>query len=242
MQTRFRPALAVLALLVGSLALLAAGGVPDDSYLPVVLRSGSTVPPTPTPTPLPVAILPNHTSYVDSINNLHIAGEVRNNSSNTLRSVRIAVNLFNANGGLVATDFTYVSLDYTPPGHTNCFEVILPQPANWAFYAFEPPTYHTSNEPRPSLVIFNDSGAYNPTYAWYEILGQVRNDHPTAVRFVEVVGGLYNASDEIIACRTTYVNSTHLDPGQVSSFRILYSGDRFSNIARYHLAADGDPQ
>lgn len=201
-----------------------------------------TATPTNTPTPPAVVILPNHSTYVDSINYLHVVGELRNGSASTIRLVRVSVNFFDANGGLVATAYGYVSLEYTRPGQVSCFEILLPQPANWASYQFEPPTYFVSSTPAPNLVVFNDSGAYNPSLNWYEILGQVRNDHPTQVRFVEVVGALFDASDTIIACRNTYVNSTDLNPGQTSAFRILYSGDRYSNVARYHLAASGSPQ
>lgn len=201
------------------------------AYLPLVVRQP----------PPGVRVLNNHFAYVDTIDYLHIVGEVQNNTANHLRFVKITANIFNSNGQLLDTDFTYTYLDNLPAGDKTCFHILLEEPAGWSYYEFEAPTYWTDGEPLPNLAIFNDSGSYNSTFGWYEIIGQVRNDHGTRVEYVSPVGTVYNASG-VVGCDFTYVNSTHLDPGRTSSFEMTFSGRDYANVTSYRLQVDGNPQ
>lgn len=172
---------------------------------------------------------------------MHIVGEVENGSQQTLSSIRITANLFNNSGGLIDTRSSYVRLDHTRPGQTNCFDIlVLTPPADFAYYEFERPTFYTNNDAIPSLTIFNDSGTYSGQT--YTVLGQVRNDGSARVNSVEVVSTLFDENDTVIGCAGTYVSSTDLDPGQTSSFRITNYGTHFANVARYHVVTDGDVQ
>ncbi|MGI0016907.1 MAG: FxLYD domain-containing protein, partial [Nitrososphaera sp.] len=169
-------------------------------YLPLVLKQATFTPlptatptrtPTPTATTLPpgVSVLDSHSYFIDSINYLHIVGEVFNNTTDHLRFVKITANLFNG-AQLVATDFTFTHLDHLPAGEKTCFSVSLEQPANWTAYQFESPTYLTMGEPLPNLPLLNVSSSIDPTFGWHEIIGQVRNDHGVTVNYVQPVGTL----------------------------------------------------
>ena len=210
-------------------------------YLPHISRQE---PPTPTPTAIPPGVyaLPNHSYYVDSTDYLHIVGEVRNNTGNHLRFVKIAADIFSSSGQLLDTDFTYIHLDNLPAGDKTCFHILLPKPAGWSYYQFETPTYRTDGEPLPNLTVMNHSGSYNATYGGYEIIGQVRNDHGTRVEYVSPVGTAYNTSGTVVGCYFTYVNSTHLDAGQISAFKLTFSGRDYSDVTSYRLQVDGNPQ
>lgn len=201
-------------------------------YLPLVMRES----------PAGVYVLNNHFAYVDTIGYLHIVGEVKNTTTNHLRFVKVTANIFNSNGQLLDTEFTYTYLDNLPAGDKTCFHIILKEPIGWSYYEFEPPTYLTDGQPLPNLTIFNDSGSYDSTFGWYRIIGQVRNDHGTRVEYVSPVGTLYNASGRVVGCDFTYVNSTHLDPGQTSSFKITFSGRDYSDVTSYRLQVDGNPK
>jgi hypothetical protein len=197
---------------------------------------------TPTPTPSEVYILPNHSHYVDSYNWLHVVGEVSNETTANLRFVSITANFFNNNGQLVDIEYTYTYLDNVPAGAKTCFHILVTQPADWAYYEFEPPSYWTDGQPLPNLTVLNDSGSYVPAYGWYRILGQVRNDHGTRVEYVSPVGTVYNASGTVLGCDFTFVSSTNLDPGQKSSFEITFSGRDYADVTSYRLQVDGNPQ
>lgn len=204
-----------------------------------------TISPSPTPTqttPPGVYIIPNHTNYVNSIGSLHIVGEIWNNTSNHLRYVKVTVNIFNSNDQLVGTDYTYTYLDSLPAGKKTCFDLFLTEPAGWTKYKFEAPTYWTDGNPLPNLTVSGDSGSYEPTFGWYEILGMVANDHGSTIEYVMPVGTLYNSANKVIGCDFTFVNSTHLNPGQSSSFDLTFLDRDYYDADHYKIQVDGNPQ
>ncbi len=223
------------------------------TYLPIVIRAPSSPtptqePPTPTPTqeptqppPTGVQILPNHSYYVDSIDYLNVVGEIMNNTDDNLRYVKITANFFSASGQLLDTDFTYTWMDTLPARDKTCFDVSVPVPSGWSYFQFEAPTYWTDGQPLPILTVINDSGSYDPTFGWYEIIGQVRNDNGSRVEYVSPVGTIYNASGKVIGCDFTYVSSTDLNPGQISSFEMTFVGRDYTDVTSYRLQVDGNP-
>ncbi len=233
-------------------------------YLPICLKAYPPSPATPTPTPtatsvvtpmptptttptptLPptgVRILGNHSHYVDMTGYLHIVGEISNGTPSHLRFVKITANLFNSGGQLIDTDFTYIYLDNLPAGGKTCFDISLEEPAGWSYYEFQPPSYWTDGKPLPNLTVLNDSGCYYPIFGWYEVIGQVRNDHGTRVEYVSPVGTLYNASGAVIGCDRTFIEDTHLHPGQTSPFDMVFLGRDYVDAASYRLQVDGNPQ
>jgi len=218
-------------------------------YFPFISRKEAFTPiptstPRPTQTPLPsgVYVLPNYSSYT-SWDTLYIVGEVMNNTGDHLTFVKISANLFSSTGQLLDTDYTYIYLDDLPAGHKTCFKIIFSDPpSNWSYYEFEAPTYHTDGKPLPNLIIFNDSGFYDPSDGSYRIVGLVRNDHGRRVEYVSPVGTLYNSSGTVVGCDFTFVNSTHLDPGQTSAFKLRYYGRDYGDVVSYRLQVDGKVQ
>lgn len=199
-------------------------------YLPYITNPGAYV-------------LSNHSHYISSIGSLWIVGEVANPTANHLRIVKITADVFNSSGALIATGYDHIALDSLPPGDKTCFRILVgDEPADWSYYEFEDSTYWTDGEPLPNLTILHDSGSYNPTYGWYELMGQVRNDHGTQVQFVSAIGTLYNASGTVVGCSDTLVNSTHLDSGQASSFKMIFMHRDYADVAWYRLQVSGTPQ
>ncbi|MBC8255283.1 MAG: hypothetical protein H8E35_14820, partial [Ardenticatenia bacterium] len=150
--------------------------------------------------------------------------------------------IFDSGGQLLDTDFTYIYLDNLPAGSRTCFNISLKEPLGWSTYELATPTYWTDGRPLPDLTILGDSGAYNPDFGWYEIGGQVRNDHGSRVEQVRAAGTLYNGSGVVVGCGFAYVDSTHLDPGQTSAFEMGFYGRDYADVTAYRLQADGKPQ
>jgi hypothetical protein len=230
-------------------------------YLPIIIKPEQPTPtptttntPTPTQTQTPtntptkttvppsVQILPNHSYFVDDYGYLYIIGEVLNNTADNITSVKISVNIFNSSGHLLDTNYTFIYLDNLPAWDKTCFHFMLQEPSDWSYYEFEAPTYYTDGQPLPNLTVLNDSGSYDPTYDEYEIIGQVRNDNGDRVEYVQPVGTIYNASGTVVGCDFTYVNSTHLDPDQVSAFKLTFYDRDYADVTSYRLQVDGNPQ
>lgn len=188
-------------------------------------------------------VLPNHSHYVDSIGALWIVGEVQNQTSSHLRFVRITANVFSASGQLLDTSNGYISLDNLPAYRKTCFDILFfDEPLRWSYYEFENPTYWTDGDDLPNPTVLNDSGSCDSLFAWYEIIGFVRNDHGSRVEFVSPVGTVYDAAGTVTGCDFTYVSSTDLDDGQSSSFKLLFSGRGYDDVASDRIQVDGNPE
>lgn len=220
-------------------------------YLPQVMSGEPSPTPVPTPLYVPtatappaptgVSLAPHTFTFVDSINYLHVVGEVFNNTDSQIKYVKIVANLFDQGGQLVGTDYTYTLLDNVQAHDRTCFHIIMAQPANWTSYQLEAPTYWTSTSARANLAIVGDSGSFVPTFGWYDVIGQVRNDQGSRVQYVSVVGTVYAADGTTTGCDYSYVSSTHLEAGQTSSFKLQFIGRTYSDVVAYRLQAEGMP-
>ncbi|HUW11086.1 MAG TPA: FxLYD domain-containing protein [Anaerolineae bacterium] len=196
-------------------------------YLPLVIRWG-------------VGILPNHSWYVNSSGSLWIVGEVQNDTPDRLELVAVTANVYNGSGGLLADGTGYTDLDHLDPGDKTCFDILIgAEPENWATYEFEPLDYYTTTEPSPVITVLSDSGAYNDSYGWYSVWGQVRNDHGSRLEDVKVVGSVYTSSGRIVGCQNGYADPLDLDPGQVASVSMTFVGRDYRDVLSYRLQADG---
>ena len=134
-------------------------------------------------------------------------------------------------------------MDELRAGDKTCFNMLLEQPADWSYYQFEAVTSSVYSGSFPSLTVYNDSGAIDPTFGWYRILGQVQNDGASRVTFVQPIATLYDAGGSVVDCDFTFVNSTDLDPGQTSAFEMLVTGrSSYTDVVSYRLQVDGNIQ
>ena len=205
---------------------------------------------TPTQTPAPTAttdpagikILPNHSSYVDSVDYFHALGEVENNTDRHLRFIKVTANVFDGDDRLLAGGSAYIYLDSLAPGQKTCFDILIKEPPGWAYYKLAPPSNWTDAMPLPKLTVLDPSGQYNPATGGYEITGQVRNDQDARFDYVSPIGTAYNAAGRVVGCTITYIKSLHLDPDQTSSFDMLFIGGNSADITSYRVQVDGNLQ
>lgn len=198
---------------------------------------------TPTPTPVPVQVLPNYSHHVNEWGELLIFGEVQNNTPYHLELVEVTANVFDAAGRLIDLKRGYTALDNLPSGDKGCFSVVFSrEPPGWAYYQFEV-SYWTGGHPLPNLTVFNTSGSVDPTFGWYRIIGLVRNDHGSRVEDVQPVGTLYDGDGRVVGCDFTYTSVADLNPGQTSSFELIFSDrDDYSDVRAYRIQVDGNPR
>lgn len=287
-----------IAILAGSLALIAAAGGPYNTYMPLILRNGPTVTststPTRTPTPTrtatptgtptrtptatrtptptrtatpthtptrtptntptatrtptatpsvpPVVILPQSSWYQSSTAYIRIIGEVQNNSNLVLTSVRVIANIFSASGQFVGTDTATVYQSHLQPGERACFNMLVSEPADWSYYEFQTPSYSVTSSQRPTLSIFNEN-AYTTQFGWYEIIGFVQNDDTVQVTSTEIIATVYSDDGTPLDCSSRFANTSTLNPGENSSFKITMTGrDDYYDVADYSLQTDGNRQ
>lgn len=76
------------------------------------------------PIRIPPRIL-SQSSYVDDSGNLHIVGEVINESFQILRFVEVIATFYDANNRVLGTDFTFTSPSTLQPGQRAPFDIIV---------------------------------------------------------------------------------------------------------------------
>lgn len=238
----------------------------ESVYLPLTVSSEASTPtftatstptatPTPTNTPTPIdiptitptatdvaqemTVMENHLAYIDSIDYLHIVGEVQNNTGERARFVKVTANLFNSQDQLVDTDYTYTSLDVMPIGERACFDLIFSGSPDYAYYTFET-SYSSTTEASLPIAVFGDSGTYDPTFDdWYNVVGQARNDSSVNAEFVKIIGTLYRNNGQVLDCDYTYTNADVLTPGQVSTWKLTFLYAPRGAVGSYRLQAQG---
>jgi hypothetical protein len=239
-------ATAVLLVLFGTLVASAQDCATEVcTYVPILRVSEpqptATATIAPTTAPSGVFILNNPTSYVDITGALHIIGEVQNQTTQVITFVRINANFFNG-AQLVATDFTYASLDQLRPNDRTCFDVLVLDPPQYTTYVFEVPTYSTNTAELPTLTVLGASSSID-SIGSYHVIGQVRNDTGKPVKFVQPIGTLYDSASRAVGCDFTFVNSTDLAIGQTSAFDLGFIGrESYTDVTSYRLQVDGDVQ
>lgn len=222
-----------LALAAPALPGSAANGA-GDVFLPLVLRDW--------PQPAEVRILDNHFAYVTSTDDLHIVGEVLNELNINVKYIKVTATVKDQNGATLATEDRYVHMTVLAAGEKGCFDIRLDVPAGWAGYTFEPVSYLEGGTPLTGLTLLNPVTSVDPTFKWYVVTGQVRNDRTDTVELVAPVVTLYNSSGIVVGCGNDYVDGFDLNPGQTSAFEINVMGRDFSDVTNHRLQVDGTPE
>ena len=206
----------------------------NSVFLPVAIKQVSRTPPEP-PVEGRVEILGNYDDYIDVLGYLHIVGEVQNRMTHNVEFVKINVNFYNAQSQIVDTEFTYTTLDILSAGDKTCFHGIANPSSDWTSYQFEPVNYWTTDTSLPALTLVYSHGQYG-ALDFYEVVGEVRNDLTYEVQYVKPVVTFYNVNGNVVGCDFTYVNSTHLQPGQTSAFKTYTD---LPVVSSYRIQVDG---
>jgi hypothetical protein len=188
--------------------------------------------------PTGVHVLPVSYSYI-SHNTLFIIGEVLNNTNNPVTLVKVVANLFDINDNYLDTGNAYMWPLDVPSLGKGCFKISMNLPLNWSYYQFEDLTYNTTNT-STGLNIINNIGELTSDNG-YKIIGQARNNGNQRSNNVGVSGTLYNVSGVPVGCENTFVESTDLLPGQISSFAINFLGyyRNYNDVTDYRLRVAG---
>jgi hypothetical protein len=170
---------------------------------------------------------------------LYIVGEVLNNTSNTLSSVKITVNFFNAVGQPVVTPtyYPYLWPNDLPAFSRGCFKLRMDIPLNWSSFQFKAPDYLLSTT-SSGLIIFGDTKSFNG--GDYVISGKVRNNGTLLSKNVMLSATLYNATGVPVDCDRSAI--TDILPGATSDFLISFLGyyRDYSDVTQYKLRVAGE--
>lgn len=184
-------------------------------------------------------VLSNARAWTNIFDRVEVSGEVANPTAQSLTSVKIVVNFFDAQNQLVTSASVFTALDVVVAGEKTCFTVVANPPAGWTRYAFEPPTYRTTTDGAPPVTLVASRGAISDTDD-YRVVGQLQNAATIRVRFAQAIATLYDARGDVVQCGAAFVGSTDLEPGQTSAFQIdFFSKPSYQDVTTFRVQTDG---
>lgn len=161
--------------------------------------------------------------YVDvPTGQLHFVGEVRNNTSRNQTFVRITLTLRQA-GQAVYSATVFSMLSTLRPGELSPFDFAMTPPPPYDSYGFAITSQPTDRDPVDDFAILSQR-SFTDTLTTLAVVGELRNDLPSAVAFVVVVGTFYDSQGAVWNAGQVYTLLDRLAAGQRSPFRLAVSG------------------
>lgn len=148
----------------------------------------------------------------------YVVGEVYNNTTNTIRYMRVDVTFYDLSGREIASDYAYTYLTTIFPGGRACFRLTMDEPAGWRTYRSSG-SYALGEVADPGLVAANLEGAVDISGA-YRLSGRVTNTGNQVISNVTPTTTLYNDEGFVIGCSYAYADLAMLLPFQSSTFSV----------------------
>lgn len=211
----------------------------DVALLPPPRYDTYTITPAGSPTanePVDDFAILGQRTFTDTLHNLWVAGEVRNDLDSNAAFVLI-VGTFYDTGGLVwNAGQSYSLLTRLAPGQRSPFKVAVPYTAEIASHRLVTRGIANAAAPRSDLTILNSAATVQAGVL--TLGGQVRNDGSTDASSVSVVGTLYDATGRVVNAAAADASPASLPPGAVASFQIVLV-ENWDGYQRYELQAQG---
>lgn len=217
-------------------------------------------PATPTPTPPINVVIVSSDAFAPSPKSgyFYVVGEVRNDSSATVGSVKINAVLRDGSGKVIARDYDLTNMETLLPGMTAPFRVHFGEPSEWAAYKTHDATVQarTMEAPIPKegsrgehileapALLDILSPRASSTGTEFRVQGKVRNQHAQRRRSIEVFLTLYDSKGQVVDWEGEFANPMEMRPGQEGTFDVAVSDRRHKTdrrkIARYTIQAYSD--
>ncbi len=90
---------------------------------------------------------------------------------------------------------------------------------------------------------FMTSSSFIDLADYFHVVGEIQNTSPGVLRFVEVIGTFYDATNRVVATSSTYTNPSDIGPGNKAPFdlTILSASVPVTQIYNYSLTATYQP-
>lgn len=181
--------------------------------------------------------------FTDILGYYHVVGEVENTGDVGLEFIQVTATFYDSSHQVIATSFTFTTLNILLPGRKSPFEILLVdigQAAQVDHYSLNTQhNVHGAVVPI-GLEILSDS-SYEDMIGYMHIVGEIKNIDDSPTTFVKVIATCYDGSGTVVTTGFTFSNPTDLDPDEVAPFEILlvYT-DRVDLIVSYSLTAESD--
>jgi hypothetical protein len=194
----------------------------------------------PTPSTNPLVIPQTHALTTDSTGRLTVRGEVVNQGTVGVESIRVPVEFRNKKGRVVHEVLAMTMIDQLGPGQKACFTVTLDPPRWWRSYTLGEVVYQVDPEPVTGLIVADVVGSRDELMGWYGLTGAVSNQSAADYDLVRLSGTVYDAAGQVIGCDFAYAFNVDLAAGQSDSFELLFADGDYPTAAGWHVAVEGE--
>jgi len=187
------------------------------------------------------------TFIVDDGGDLHVTGNLVNNSGNPVEVSGLAAATFDENGDLYTADSHSVLTRYLDPGEDGPFRVTMTGPKGGTANINEYEIFVDAVviEPTESFDLVFSETHYNylDSYASFHLVGEVTNNHNEYLT-VSLIGGIYDQDGNVLDAATTDVPTYSIAPGETLPYDLQYWGplnyksDTFSIASSYTVQWD----
>ena len=182
----------------------------------------------------------NSVMTFDDNGNIHLTGELVNNTNQPLNVYGLAGAVFNANGELQVAEAYNVSIRYLDPGQSGPFRITMTGPkagtadiTDFVIYTDAEVTAPVA----PINVTISDAVNYMDTFDNLHLVGQITNDSDKVLS-IYMVAGLYDASGNVIDAASLTLPINALKPGEFSPYDFDFWGAADSTAGFLDRAAE----
>jgi hypothetical protein len=187
-----------------------------------------------------VEILQSST-YTGGLDIQHIIGVVRNNTDRPFKFVEIVASTFDEEGKFVDSGTTFAMVQVFLPDEVVPFELSFFDAPAFASYELAVEFDEAdSDDLKETCREFEISGAAGSAdFIGYEIIGQVTSGCADTVKFVEIIGAVYDAEGRLIGVDLGFSELDELAPGATSPFALTLIGVEAGEVATFELVVEG---
>jgi len=167
----------------------------------------------------------------------HLVGEVENTGESNCDYVKIVAGFYDAEGTVVAVDYTYAELDIVLAGDKSPFELSVEDLPAFDHYELWVEGEPTSEEPYGDFEV--DVAREYEQYGYYYLAGEVKNTGEKDCEFVKIVVAFYDAEGQVIAVDYTYTELDVVPANGASPFELAV--DNLPAFDHYELWVEGSP-
>ena len=177
----------------------------------------------------------SYSTYVDSIDALHVVGVVNNDTASRQRFVRVNATFRNAGGSVLDTDFTFTLLDELVPHGSSPFHMIVsPRPSFTSLQLAVTGSAINGNTIAP--LVIEPGPAFTDEIGYVHVPGLITNRSSSAVEFAQIVATIYSGAT-VVETDFTFADPHEIGPNGSAPFELLFR-EPASGYTRFHLQAD----
>lgn len=176
----------------------------------------------------PKPVILNTELYTTQFTSL-IVGEVLNNFTYPIESVQVSASVYDKNGVIVATDYSYASDDQIKPGEKSGFSINLGDkvPNNSKYVLTS--TFQESDTDKQAFLGLNVGKKSADSFS-FKIVGEVINSGPDDANSVHVSGIFYDQNHKILDTTSASTHPDTISSGKKAPFELTLFSDNAKKV------------